>query len=348
MNKININNVKKPGQSRRAFIKNIAVFGSLTTIIPGVLTRAEGSTSMNVYGSDFEYKFKTISVEHIKEIKDWFKRLKENNKLSSNETYSGYIDFDFDYKKTMAETKSIVLVAIPQKIASVTFNYKNHKYDVLIPTGYVDDNAKLEDIKTRIRQEITKDTNSLLEIAGLPYKTLAVRSGLAQYGLNNITFVEGYGSFHRLLGFYTNIELDDNWGPLKTMRLCKGCAICKKSCPTDCIRENNFVIDVDKCIPLYNEVLDPIPEWIDTKVHHTMVGCLKCQWDCPANTEGIKIIENLADISAEETALILSNRKDEKLQKSITDKLIARYPSVKYFDYFRRNTSLALANILPS
>jgi len=37
----------------------------------------------------------------------------------------------------------------------------------------------------------------------VPIDRLAVRGGLATYGRNNVTYVPGMGSFHRLSAFYS-------------------------------------------------------------------------------------------------------------------------------------------------
>ena len=77
-----------------------------------------------------------------------------------------------------------------------------------------------------------------------------------------------------------------------------------------------------------------------------LMGCMRCQWDCPANLACNKV-ENLATLTEEETALVLSSVKDEKLEKQIVEKLI-QYPYAKYFDFFRRNAQVTLKNLIKS
>jgi epoxyqueuosine reductase len=333
--------------SRRDFIRTVAI------VTPAFFLNFREILAMNSskplfeggpFSPNIEYKYQTFSVNHIDEVKNWFDKLKRENKISDNKTFRSYIDnFIFNPQEVMKGAKSLIILSLPQKTLSILFNYKNEKYEILIPSGYSDDGVKFTDLKDQVMKEIVKDpTKRIEEKVRLPLKTLSVRSGLAEYGKNNITYVDGYGSYHQLIGFYTDKELEDNWGPLKTLRECNGCTICVKKCPTNCFREDNFVIDIGKCISLYNELPDPIPEWMSPHVHNTIVGCLKCQWDCPANIEANKRFERIAEISNEETEFILSVGKDEAMKKTIIDKLSSKFPYINDMGYVSRNLRLVL------
>ena len=70
----------------------------------------------------------------------------------------------------------------------------------------------------------------------MPWKLLAVRSGLAQYGKNNITFIQGLGSFYRLVAFISDLPCaEDNWGEFKSLDDCRNCDACTKACPSGAI-----------------------------------------------------------------------------------------------------------------
>ncbi|MFC1724397.1 4Fe-4S double cluster binding domain-containing protein [candidate division KSB1 bacterium] len=334
--------------TRREFIKKLSTAGAAVYLgIGDIFALDKSGKSIPDETANFEYKYSTVSVKHVKEIGRWFDKLKSEEKIGKNETFRSYIGaFKFDPEEILHGAKSLILVSNRQKISSVVFNYKGKKTEILIPTGYADDGLTFESVKARIMEDIIKDSaKKLQEQVHLPLKTMSVRSGLADYGKNNITFVDEFGSFHQLIGLYTDKELEDNWRPLNMLRLCKGCSICIKDCPTKCIREENFVIEVDKCLPLFNELPDPFPEWLPSEVHHTLVGCLKCQYTCPANENRIKDIDKLADITEEETGFLLGESKNEKIHKQIAEKL-KRFPSVNNLDYFRRNFKLAFANII--
>lgn len=336
-------------QTRRQFLKGAAIAGSAFCLFPGNIFSFANQTKPNT-ATTFDYKYRTVSVDHVHEIGEWIEKLKKDRKLSSNRTYRKYIDsFVFEPEKIMPGAKSIIIAAIPQNIISITFHKDGKTYEIKSPTGYFDDGLTGQDISNRFMKEIIKDPSKKIQGGTkLQLKTIAVRSGLAEYGKNNITFVEGgYGSFHRLVCFYTDKIFEDNWRPLKLMQLCKGCSICMKSCPTQCITEENFVINVGKCITLYNELPELMPAWVDHKAHNALVGCLRCQDTCPANAEAIKRVEKLADINERETDLILNQGTDKAIQQSIVKKLNRFLSSADDIPYLSRNLKLVLANTLP-
>jgi len=338
--------------SRREFIKTLAIVTPAFFVNFRELLAMSPSNSP-FYGYNFtqniEYKYRTFSVDHIREVNEWFDKLKSENKISDNKIFRSYIDnFVFKPEEIMPGAKSLVIISLPQKVLSLLVNYQNKKYELLIPTGYSDDGIKMSDVKDRVMSDIIKDpSKKLLERVKLPLKTLSVKSGLAEYGKNNITYVDGYGSYHQLIGFYTNKVLEDNWNPLKMLRECKGCSICIEKCPTKCFREGNFVIDIGKCVTLYNELPDPIPDWIDPKAHNAIVGCTKCQWDCPANAEANKRTERFAELTNEETEFLLRNLKDENIKKRLIEKLSSKFPYINDFEYVSRNFNLVFNNAIP-
>lgn len=337
--------------SRRDFLKGLAAAGAALTFgAPlGSADRQVLKTPPDLKRSDFEYQYRAVSVEHLYEMKDWLARLDRDRKLSRNEIFRKYIaQFEFEAPQALPDAQSLIILSIPIRISTVTFHLNGQAHDVLIPGGYVDYGVSVNDLKKRISADILKDSAARLEPAlKIPIKTLAVRSGLAKYGINNVSYVEGYGSYHDPNAFYTDMPLPDHWGPLRMLRLCKGCSICLNACPTKAITTSNFVIDAGKCLSLYNERREPMPDWIDPKAHHALVGCLRCQFDCPANDEGNKRIEKLADISEEETRLLLDASPDQAVRMSIAKKL-SRFPSAGHFDHFSRNFKLAWANISKS
>jgi epoxyqueuosine reductase len=331
-------------RTRRQFLKGLTAAGALACFGTETIRPQSGKTPAAT-ATDFDFRFRTISTAHLADVQKMLAGLEKRGRLSSNQTYLKYIhSFVFEPPKTMADARSIIVMSIPQKLAKVTFHPDGKARDVFIPCGYTDDGLTLNDVQEAIRRKILNGRAAKLERSRLPLKTMAVRSGLAEYGRNNISFVEGYGSFHQLLAFYTDAALADQWGPLKSLRLCKGCSICRKECPTGAIREGeeNFVIDAGKCLTLYNELGDPIPSWIPAGAHHALAGCLKCQYPCPANEDVIGQVETLADFNAAETADILSGRADKPTQEAIAAKL-KRFSSAQDYAYFSRNLKLALA-----
>ncbi len=346
---------KKNNQlSRREFIKKIGICGTTFYLgMGGIFTLAEKKPSKKIL-NNFDYQYRTVSVKHLAELKEWIDKLKTDGKVSNNKNYLKYIgNFNFDYKKVLPSAKSIIVMTTQLGVSSIIFNTKGKKYKIIIPSGYVDDGITLEKITSRLYSDIIKDKKKKLIYTKLPVKSIAVRSGLATYGKNNISFVNKYGSFHSPATFLTDMELEDNWGPYKMLRECKGCSICIKSCPTNVIKEDKFVINVDKCIPLYNERLDPLPDWFEPKIVDALAGCGQCQFPCPANIDGMNNIENIGELNEEETDFILGAEglkdikgRDKEMHERIIKKL-SRFSYVKYLSYFSRNLKLIIANTKP-
>lgn len=337
------------GIGRREFLTNLAAAGALICHWPDRLfaqTPAPAAVPPAKVPS-FSYQHRTFSVTHLSEVREWMEKLVSENKLSTNATFRKYIGgFKYDLPKEMPNAKSIVMVAYRLKLSSVTFQQNGRYYVVVIPSGYADDGVPPDFVQETIAKDVLGDPKGKLIPASIPCKTSAVRCGLAEYGLNNITFVPGYGSFHQLAPYFCEREMEDHWGPLKSMRICKGCTICIKACPTQAIRENEFVIDVGRCLTLYNELPAPLPDWMEPKIHHTLVGCLKCQAPCPADLEFMNDVTNIAILTEKETALLVKGERDAKIEEGIIAKL-AWFPAAKDIPYFSRNARLALANATP-
>lgn len=343
----NMNNFSN--QTRREFLKGVTIAGSTVYLGIGGIFALPKSYKVKPYSNpEFEYKFRTVSVEHIKELKRWFEKLEKEKRLSINKIFRDFIGrFQFNPDEILPGAKSIVIISVYLKNGSIIFNHKGKKIEIFVPSGYFNPGLTLDTIKPWILDDITKNPDTKYEPrTNLPIKTLAVRSGLADYGKNNIAYIDGFGSFHRMVCAYTDQELEDNWRPLNMLHLCKGCSICIKECPTKCITDNNFMINIDKCIPLYNEKPAALPEWIPSDVHHTMIGCLKCQYTCPANEARIKDIEILAEITEEETEFLLSEKSDQIIHNRLIEKL-KMFRTARNLDHFRRNFKLAFANIFP-
>ncbi|MFX1353970.1 MAG: 4Fe-4S double cluster binding domain-containing protein, partial [Promethearchaeota archaeon] len=183
-----------------------------------------------------------------------------------------------------------------------------------------------EDFENLIQKEIIKELGYKIQYTNkLHMKLLAVRSGLGKYGRNNICYVDDWGSMINLFAYFTDFQFEeDNWTEMKMMEQCENCTICVNNCPTNAIpvpNDDNFVINAGKCISVYNEIQGVIPDWIPSQAHNALIGCMKCQKPCPSNHKSIEITEKLEDITEEETKTILKGKTNEKIVKSLSEKL---------------------------
>ena len=150
-------------------------------------------------------------------------------------------------------------------------------------------------------------------------KRLAVQSGLAEYGKNNITYVDGMGSYLAYMAFSSDIAcVNDVWREVVVSQTCDGCDICMERCPTGAISKDNFMINNEKCLSAMNEDKRDFPEWVPHIAHHTPYDCLKCQVNCPmnANPEIIKVSFN-----QEETERLLGGAPYKDVSKELKKKI---------------------------
>ena len=150
------------------------------------------------------YKGRIVSAERITDIKREINQ-QYRNKFFDEEFYQErLIFFNFDIPKDFPNVKSIFIVAVPDPHYQITFAWKNDEIALLIPPQYL--------FWREINLGVENYLASILEPLGfkvaqtnLPVKLLAVHSGLAKYGRNNITYVEGMGSFYRLVAIISEI-----------------------------------------------------------------------------------------------------------------------------------------------
>jgi len=257
---------------------------------------------------DIIYKYSTISIDRLSQLQEDIDKLYREDKLSDNKTYRSYLEgMKFTVPENLPEAKSIIIIAVHTKPMLVNFTHKGKKSELIVPPQYYRSGMKEETLQETIQREIIKEAGYKIERSrGVHLKLLAVRSGLARYGRNNISYVEGMGSMITLYAYFTDLDLEDNWQEIRMMDECENCKICMKGCPGGCISEENFVIDVNKCVTLYNEVDGEFPDHIKPDAHNALFGCMKCQSPCPGNREAINQTGRFEDITEEETANILT------------------------------------------
>jgi len=285
---------------------------------------------------DSIYKYRVMSVKHLQELQADFEALDTEGKISNNEVFRSYIQQQKHHlSESLPDTKSVIVLAVFTPLMTVDFHHQGKTHEILIP-HYYDDGITEDQLKTTILNKIIGNNQYRVENAKMHVllKRLAVRTGLGKYGRNNICYVEGMGSFLKLFAFFTDFSFDeDNWQDAEMMDSCKNCKVCFNQCPTGAISEDNSVINVEKCIPLYNEVPGEFPDWIDSSSHNALMGCLKCQLPCPVNSEVAKKTQKLDAVSEEETKKILDGSSDEELYQSLSKKLRMFIPEHAYY-YF--------------
>jgi len=272
----------------------------------------------------FQMEYRAVSSKHFSELQTDVDRLQTANKIHNNEVFQSYIaDFKYQVPKDFPGAKFLIIVAVSKPIAKIQFQYKNEAHDVYIGSPYYDSGYTEEMVQESLRKRISLPSDfKLVQNRKLHLKLLAVRSGLGIYGRNNLCYVGDMGCFVNLYAFFTDYEgLTDSWEEIKTMKYCETCKICLNNCPTGAIREDEFVIDISKCIPLYNEIPGIFPPWIPKNAHNALMGCLKCQLKCPGNHRAIKEVYILEGLNEEETQMILDSKIPKENLEEVCQKL---------------------------
>lgn len=291
---------------------------------------------------NLDCRYTILSISHLGDLQAQFERLMLDDRLSTNPVFRGYLsEIGFHPPQDMPEVRAIIVLAAFFPPQQVDFHYQGRVVTTFLPSGYYQPDFTRDQLQTLILQEVVRGPGYSLQPAkNLPLKMLAVRSGLGKYGRNNICYVEELGSFISLRAYFTDCLLEEgDCCEMELLEACQKCRACLHRCPMGCISEENFIIDVGRCITLYNEGEIAFPDWMPRQVHHALVGCMKCQWPCPANREAVKRIGRLEPVSEQETDKILTGKPDAELIKSLSRKLKG-FPlatSLELFPLLRRN-----------
>ena len=285
-------------------------------------------------------KFRTVSVDHLRELSEELLRWKHDGLITEAFFKQNYGDFRFNLPDELPDTRSLIVIAVPQKPQPLIFMHQGIEHHTLIPPTYI--YSSVRNACKEILRKALKKTNHSVTLAILPFKLLAVRSGLGEYGKNNLCYVDGMGSYIRLQAFFTDYEFpSDHWQDRKAMERCTGCSLCQQNCPTQCIPANRFLIHADHCLTYLNENEGQFPSWINPQCHHALVGCMRCQLVCPQNRSVIRRKEHPITFTEEETAVILKKSPRDQIPKSLSQKLIDLNMD-EYYPLLSRNLSVLL------
>jgi epoxyqueuosine reductase len=253
------------------------------------------------------YEGRIVSIEHLGDLQEEMEGHHRQG-LFDEEFYQTWITrFAFSPPDSLPGARSLIVVAIPQPQFRVVFTWNGEKLPFFIPPTYVaygEINKQVGELLTGI----LGPEGYQVARAAPPQKLLAVRSGLGVYGKNNICYIPGMGSFHRLAAFCSDLPCpEDHWQEPQMLERCQTCSACLRNCPTSAITSERFLLRAERCITFHNEKAGdiPFPDWLDPSWHNCLVGCLDCQRICPQNKEFLEWVEEGAEFSPQETALIL-------------------------------------------
>lgn len=259
-----------------------------------------------------------VSADRVSELRDTIKDNLASGKIDEDlrRQYAGY--FEGMLTQDTKWAKSIIVVAVPRPRLEIVLTIAGSKRSVIIPPTY---EHGIDETVTELIAGALNPHGYRIERAGLPQKLLAARSGLARYGKNNITYVEGIGSFLRLISFYSDLPAaSDTWHEPRVLDECVDCTACIKKCPTGAIDPDRFQLHAERCLTYHNESSQAFPSWINGSWHHCLVGCMKCQHFCPVNKGVRSWTQRLAELTEDESTLLLNGTAVDKLPSCLNAK----------------------------
>ena len=307
---------------------------------------------------EWGYQGRIVSIQHLRDLQEEIEgRYRQG--LFDEEFYQEWLtQFAFSPPDSLPEARSVIIVAVPQPQTRVTFTWDGEPVRFIIPPTYFE--QKTENRVRELLARVLEPAGYRVAEAVLPKKLLAVRSGLAAYGKNNISYVPGMGSFFGLVAVYSDLPAqEDNWREPQMMESCRNCSACLRHCPVGAIpsaasfdsaqgklrtgTSERFLLHAERCITFHNEKPGdvPFPAWIDPSWHNCLMGCLHCQRVCPQNKEFLHWVEERAEFSQEETALLLQGVALDQLPPA-TAKKLEQSDTVELLDVLPRNLGVLL------
>ena len=258
-----------------------------------------------------------IPIQQFQRVRHEIDRFKQHESLNGFQLWIVNDLYNFAIPEVGFPVKSIILVAVPHPFyahVELMHEGKIHRCLSLVMSDFDTAEKCLGKVVQSEKYHMTAARN-------MPLKRLAVHSGFAVYGRNNICYIDGMGSNFSLMAYFSDIPCEDKDGTDVTVAsMCAHCRACVTSCPTGAIQKHRFLIDNEKCLSCLNERGDPFPEWLPKSVHHCIYDCLQCQIPCPMNREQVKNIVGPTTFTESETAMLLLGIRVEQFPDSLKKK----------------------------
>lgn len=269
------------------------------------------------------YKARIVRIERLADLHRMIENFRSKGLLNErlNELY--FSGFWAGPPPDFPDARSLIIVTHRDPEMRFTFQYNGKTIQGTVPPTYLHGQKKRAQALSALAG-LLKPWGHRVRSAFVPTKLLAVCSGLAGYGRNNITYVEGMGSFHRPDAFCSDLACDDDaWREPVMMEQCAQCDTCIRGCPTGAILPDRFLLNVDRCITFWNEHPPDtkFPDWLEPAWHNCLVGCMICQRVCPANRDLLNRHVAGGSFSEEETRTLLRSVPVKDMNQDLQDKL---------------------------
>jgi len=251
------------------------------------------------------YCYRVVPIEHLKDLEAEIEERRREGILPEalDRNYIGR--FVFEPPSDFQGARSLIVMAAPRPPYQAVFHWKGREHRLLVPVTYSFCGETLEQMEGQINVLLSRFGHRAV-LARLPCKLLAVRSGLAFYGRNNITYIPGMGSYFQLAAFYSDLPAETD--PFKDHQIapdCQECSACLNSCPTGAISLERFRVRTELCMAYYSENAGEFPSWLRYSPLECLIGCARCQEVCPMNIHLLGWVGGMQEFSEEETRVLM-------------------------------------------
>ncbi len=240
-------------------------------------------------------------------------------------------------KLTLPEAKSIIVCLFPFFAGEV--EQSNLPKDALSIDYHLIIKEKLEKISMFLKSNLNNFTyKCFVDNGPLNDRYLAYKSGLGFLGVNSHIITKKYGSYV-FIGYILNNHPFEPDAP--STSTCYNCLRCLKSCPGQCILENN-TINAKKCRSYITQKKNALSdsEVEILKKGSSIWGCTICQDVCPHNKEVKKtpikeFKENLINHIDYDEIKIISNKEFMRRYKNRSFSWRGKKVLERNFEYLR-------------
>jgi len=264
-----------------------------------------------------------VPVGRLEELREHYEGLSRQGLIDERLARELLTGLSLRPPEAVARPSSLIVVATGDPVVRCTFRWKGCDVSIPVPPTYLHYKRKSDEVARALAELLPRQCH-VASLYNAPQKLLAVRSGLARYGRNNITYISGFGSFYRLTAVCTDVPCDDaEWLTPSMMPRCEGCTRCVSACPTGAIPEDRILLRAELCITYWNEKPGeiPFPGWLAGDWHECLVGCLHCQLACPENEAVLGYQERGPSFTEDETEALLRGSRPGDLPYGLKEKL---------------------------
>jgi epoxyqueuosine reductase len=234
--------------------------------------------------------------------------------------------------------RSLIAVAVPDRPVRLRFTLDGESITTAIPPTYLHWERKDRTVEERLARALAPSGFAVIRARG-PTKAMAALSTLARYGRNNLTYVDGLGSYHRPVVLVSDLPCDEvsRLEP-EALPRCATCRACLTACPTGAIGSDRFLLHAERCLTYWNEKPPdvPFPDWVRPEWHTALVGCMRCQEVCPENGPFAGSSIEGPSFDEEATRTLLSGTREAELTPELR-RTLAEWDLLAMLEVFPRN-----------